>query len=83
MFLLTPRIQQIVIKKVSQILKSGGKFLFTSPREAVTWTDVRTERQSVSLGASEYQLLLSSVGLSLIAEYDDEGANHYYDVKKE
>lgn len=83
MFLLTPETQRMVIQNISTILNCGGKFLFTSPREAVTWTDVRTGRKSVSLGSSKYQFLLSSVGMSLIAEYDDEGSNHYYEAKKE
>lgn len=83
MFLLTPEIQQIVIQNISAILNCGGKFLFTSPREAIAWTDIRTGRKSVSLGASKYQFLLSSVGMSLIAEYDDEGSNHYYEAEKE
>jgi 2-polyprenyl-3-methyl-5-hydroxy-6-metoxy-1,4-benzoquinol methylase len=83
MFLLTSENQQIVIENISTILNSGGKFLFTSPREAVAWTDIRTGRKSVSLGASKYQILLSSVGMTLIGEYDDKGSNHYYEAEKQ
>ncbi len=82
MFLLTPEMQKTVIQNISYALNSGGRFLFTSPREAVTWTDIRTGRESVSLGAFEYQSLLSSASLSLIAEYDDEGSNHYFEAEK-
>jgi SAM-dependent methyltransferase len=82
MFLLTPETQKIVIQNISNALNHGGKFLFTCPREAVTWTDIRTGRKCVSLGAAEYQSLLSSANLSLIAEYDDEGSNHYFEAQK-
>ena len=82
LFLLTPERQKTVIKNIGNALNSGGRFLFTSPKEAVTWIDIRTGRQSVSLGASKYQSLLSSARLSLIAEYDDEGSNHYFEAEK-
>lgn len=84
MFLLTPETQKIVIHNVGEVLKRGGRFLFTSPKEAVTWIDITTGRRSESLGAFEYQSLLSSAKLSLVAEYDDdEGANHYFEAAKE
>ncbi|MGI8884413.1 MAG: class I SAM-dependent DNA methyltransferase [Pyrinomonadaceae bacterium] len=82
MFLLTPAMQKTVIQNVANVLNQGGRFLFTSPSEAVTWTDIRTGRESMSLGAFEYRSLLSSAGLPLITEYDNEGANHYYEAKK-
>lgn len=81
-FLLTAEVQKTVIQNIGNVLNGGGRFLFTSPREAVTWTDIRTGRESVSLGAWEYQSLLASASLSLIAEYDDEGANHYFEAEK-
>jgi SAM-dependent methyltransferase len=83
MFLLTAEPQKIVIQNIGNVLNRGGRFLFTSPREAVTWIDIRTGRKSVSLGAFEYQSLLSSASLSLIAEYDDEGSNHYFEAEKD
>ena len=83
MFLLTAEKQKTVIQNISNVLTSGGRFLFTSPREAVTWIDIRTGRESMSLGAFEYQTLLSSVSLSLTAEYDDEGSNHYFEAEKD
>ena len=82
LFLLTPETQQSVIQNICTALNPGGRFLFTSPKEAVTWTDIRTGRKSVSLGAATYQSLLSAGNLSLIAEYDDEGANHYFEAQK-
>ena len=83
MFLLTPEKQEVVIQNIGDALTRAGRFLFTSPREAVTWVDVRTGRLSESLGVSRYQSLLSSAGLSLVAEYDDEGSNHYFEAEKE
>jgi 2-polyprenyl-3-methyl-5-hydroxy-6-metoxy-1,4-benzoquinol methylase len=83
LFLLAPEKQKIVVHNISNALNSGGRFLFTSPKEFVTWTDVITQRKSESLGAFAYQSIFQSAGLTLIAEYDDEGANHYYDAKKE
>lgn len=82
MFLLTPEIQETVIQNISTALNNGGKFLFTSPRECAIWTDIRTGRKSESLGKSRYQSLLSSADMTLIAEYDDEGSNHYFEAEK-
>ena len=36
-----------------------------------------------SLGAEEYRRQLSAVSLSVTGEYEDEGQNHYYDVRKD
>ena len=60
----------------------GGRLLFTSPAEAVAWEDAMTGRTSRSLGAAEYQRQLSTVGLTVVDQYDDEGKNHYFDVVK-
>jgi SAM-dependent methyltransferase len=82
LFLLTPETQQTALHNICNALNPGGRFLFTSPKEAVTWTDIRTGRKSVSLGAAMYQSLLSAENMSLVAEYDDEGANHYFEAEK-
>jgi hypothetical protein len=34
------------------------------------------------LGAEEYRRELKAVGLSVTAEYEDEGHNHYFDALK-
>jgi SAM-dependent methyltransferase len=81
-FLLKPETQKTVIHNIGNALNRGGRFLFTAPKEAVTWADIRTGRKSESLGASKYQSLLSSANLSLIAEDDDEGSNHYFEAEK-
>jgi len=82
MFLLSPGIQRLVIRKVARALKRGGKFIFTSPRVAVTWIDVLTGRESTSLGFQTYQEILLAEGLVLSGEQSDEGENHYYLVSK-
>jgi SAM-dependent methyltransferase len=82
MFLLTPSIQAEVIRKVSRALSPGGKFLFTSAKEAVEWRDSLTGRDSVSLGVERYVEILREVGLTLVGEEVDEGRNHYYCVAR-
>src|ERR1700693_2625760 len=77
MFLLSPDVQTAVIRKVARALNCGGKFVFTSPREAVTWTDVLTRRESISLGFQAYQEILLAEGLVLTGEQCDEGEEQY------
>jgi 2-polyprenyl-3-methyl-5-hydroxy-6-metoxy-1,4-benzoquinol methylase len=82
MFLLSPDVQTAVIRKVGKALNPGGKFLFTSPKQSVTWQDSLTGRTSLSLGAERYQELVRLEGLVLEGERSDEGDNHYYLVSK-
>lgn len=82
MFLLAPDIQATLIHKVASVLKPGGKFLFTSPRQVCEWPDNLTGRKSVSLGSEEYRKIVVSEGLVLVGESEDEGQNHYYFVCK-
>lgn len=82
-FLLSAPSQRKLIRRINNALKSGGHLLFTSPAEAVAWNDAITGQLSRSLGAAEYQRELSSVGLTVIDQYYDEGRNHYFDVVKE
>lgn len=82
LFLLRDDAQRALIRKVARALNPGGRFLFTAPARACTWTDVLTGRPSWSLGAEEYKAVLADAGLVLIGEHRDEGDNHYYDVRK-
>jgi hypothetical protein len=59
-------------------LPTGGRFLFTAPQPAVTWSDALTGRQSISLGAPTYEQILRAEGPILTSEASDEGGNHYY-----
>ena len=82
LFLLEPAAQARVIEKVAGVLDPGGRFLFTAPKESVEWLDGMTDRPSRSLGAQTYERLLRDAGLTLVAEAEDEGENHYYFVEK-
>jgi SAM-dependent methyltransferase len=78
MFLLEPPAQAAIIRRVAPALVRGGRFVFTAPREVCEWTDIMTGQRSVSLGEEAYRGLLSSAGLMLVGEADDEGDSHYY-----
>jgi len=82
MFLLPPNVQATVIRKIGSSLSPAGKFLFTLPKEAATWRDILTGRESVSLGAERYLQILHTEGLLLVDEQSDEGGNHYYLTSK-
>lgn len=82
MFLLSESVQAKLIHRVSTILNPGGQFLFTSPEQVCTWTDVLAGVESRSLGAEKYERILSSAALSLTGNYIDEGENYYYFAKK-
>ena len=79
-FLLNIEDQHRVIRRFSEILAPGGRLLFTAPASPATWIDVMTNLQSISLGAEKYRELLNHAGLTVSAEYEDEGHNHYYDA---
>lgn len=82
-FLVSADDQRRLIRRIADILVPGGRLLFTSPAEPVVWNDAMTGLESRSLGADEYHRQLSAVGLSISGEYEDEGQNHYYDVRKD
>lgn len=71
--------QPAVPARLAAALEPGGRMLFTAPRHAGAWLDVVTGQPSVSLGREAYVAAMAAAGLSLVAEYDDEGDNHYYD----
>ena len=81
-FLLPADTQSTLIGRVASALRPGGRFLFTAPAQPCTWEDLTTGRTSLSLGAQEYKSIFTEVGLTLIAEYNDEGENHYYEAFK-
>jgi len=78
LFLLAPETQARVISKIAGALDAGGSFLFTAPREPVTWQDSLTGCDSVSLGYAAYERILRDAGLTLLAEQTDKGENYYY-----
>ena len=82
MFLLRPETQRSLIGKVARALNPRGQFLFTSPRQACTWTDGMTGLPSVSLGRETYERELAAHGLVLGGNAEDEGENYYYFATK-
>lgn len=78
LFLLDPAAQALVIEKVARALDAGGRFLFTAPKEPLEWLDAMTGRPSQSLGAQMDERLLRDVGLTWVADAQDEGGNHFY-----
>ncbi len=80
LFLLSEDSQRDLIRRVGLALNSGVRFLFTSPAQSCTWTDILTGRESLSLGADAYKAIISGARLNLVGEHSDEGDNHYYDT---
>ena len=80
-FLLAPDAQQAFIHRAATALEAGGSFLFTAPEPPCTWNDLLTGRPSFSLGASAYREQIAAAGLSVVAEYDDDGGNHYFETQ--
>jgi cyclopropane fatty-acyl-phospholipid synthase-like methyltransferase len=81
-FLLSPEQQRRLLENIAGILAPGGRLLFTSCAEPLVWNDAMTGLESRSLGAEEYRRQLLAAGLTVADEYDDEGRNHYFDVRK-
>jgi hypothetical protein len=82
MFLLSSAEQMMLITKISMHLKTGGKFLFTSPSQKVKWTDLLTGTPSQSLESKRYYEELEKNGIKVLEEFQDEGENHYYSCVK-
>ncbi|PHS68675.1 MAG: SAM-dependent methyltransferase [Methylophaga sp.] len=82
MFILSEQTQLKVLTKVAEALNTNGRFLFTSPYQICEWVDILTGLKSQSLGKAAYVEALSRQGLSLVAEYSDEGENNYFDFIK-
>lgn len=77
-FLLGAEGQRRLIKKIADVLRSGGRLLFTAPRQNCSWRDAMTGRTSISLGHEAYRTALEAEGMSLVGTHCDEGENHYY-----
>ena len=77
-FLLDEEVQRGLIAKISSVLPSGGRLLFTSTSSRGSWADAMTGRTSISLGHQAYQNLMQAEGLLLVGTHRDEGDNYYY-----
>lgn len=82
MFLLSEEDQRRVLQKAAHALNPKGRLLFTAPSQVCEWDDLLTGRRSRSLGREVYVQELAEQGLSLAAEYTDEGQNHYFDFTR-
>ena len=81
-FLLDAEVQRMLIKKIANALRDGGKFLFIAPRQSCSWQDAMTGRMSISLGYEGYEKVLKAEGLILTGTQVDEGENFYYLAQK-
>jgi SAM-dependent methyltransferase len=82
LFLLAPDAQRQLIRQVADALRPNGTFLFTAPPMPAVWDDALTGRRSESLGVSAYHAALADVDLNIVAEMEDEGANHYFVARR-
>jgi SAM-dependent methyltransferase len=82
MFLLTETEQVALINRVAQVLVPGGRFLFSAPIQACSWTDITTGIVSQSLGRVAYEACLHAAGMCLLTLHTDSGENNYYDAKR-
>jgi len=80
LFLLPVEAQAAVVRRVAETLRPAGSFLFTAPAQVGEWADLSTGRKSASLGRDAYLGLLEDAGLTLVAEHEDDGCNHYYEA---
>jgi cyclopropane fatty-acyl-phospholipid synthase-like methyltransferase len=82
-FLLQEDAQRIVLSKVANALKRGGRFLFTAPGQACSWVDELTKQESRSLGAEVYEALLRGMGFEVSHGRVDEGESYYFFAVKQ
>lgn len=82
LFLLKSDEQAALIHRVSELVLTGGRFLFTAPLEAGAWTDATTGLESRSLGRERYESILTEAGFRVLGAYEDEGRNNHYDAQR-
>ena len=81
-FILNEKGQLKMLRRVSEILRSGGSFIFTAPVEVGEWEDVVTGQKLLTLGEDVYLSTLRSSGFEEARCYCDRGKNNYYEVKR-
>ena len=82
LFLLDVEVQYRLIGKIAAVLRSGGRLLFTAPRQSCSWRGALTWRTSISPGQEAYRKALEVEGISLVGTGRDEAENHYYFAQK-
>ena len=78
-FLLSSDTQIKLLNKISKSLKTGGRLLFTAPKQKAEWEDLMTKKKSRSLGAKKYKEILLEFDIRIVREFNDEGENHYFE----
>ena len=81
MFLLKAEEQAALIHRASELILARGRFLFTAPLETGTWSDTMTGHECRSLGRERYESILTEARFRVVATYEDEGRNNYYDAE--
>lgn len=81
-FLLSEEDQVVLIRRVSELLSLGGRFLFTAPVEIGIWADMNTGHKCRSLGRERYESILREAQFHVLETYVDEGRNNYYEVER-
>jgi cyclopropane fatty-acyl-phospholipid synthase-like methyltransferase len=81
-FLLEESEQLALFHRVSEVLRPGGRFLFTAPIQTCAWKDIVTGHACRSLGEARYVQALQSAGFRVVGTHVDEGENNYYDVRQ-
>lgn len=81
-FLLSADNQRAIIGRMAAALKPAGGLLFSAPHQTGAWEDMITGLPSLSLGADEYQRLITGAGLAVIGRLTDEGGSCYYEARK-
>jgi SAM-dependent methyltransferase len=81
-FLLKAEDQAALIHRVSELIVAGGRLLFTAPLEIGTWADTITGLECRSLGRERYETILAEAGFRVVATFEDEGRNNYYEAER-
>lgn len=81
-FLLPAETQKLILFRLAYILRPGGQFLFSAPKEKGEWVDLLTDQTSWSLGEEVYKNIVLQVGLKLLPSYFDKSGSHYYSAQK-
>ncbi len=81
-FLLQADEQAALIHRASELIVAGGRLLFTAPLEKGTWADTTTGHECRSLGRERYESILAEAGFRVVATYEDEGRNNYYEAER-
>ena len=81
-FLLSEDDQVALIRRVSELLAPGGRFLFTAPVEMGIWADTSTGHECRSLGRERYESILQEAQFRILNTYIDEGQTNYYEAER-